>query len=130
MIYQRTVLVLTGLLYVGLGSYCGLFPDAAARSVHLEPLGAGGRSEFLTVYGGLEIGLGLTFLYFSWHRIRILNGLMACFLIHAGIVLFRGISLIQNSAVWSETRSLVIGEWVILILAGLGLAFASSQRKQ
>lgn len=57
----RSILLAVGLLYLGLGVWCFLLPDLAAGSVGFGLEGASGRSEFLVVYGGLEVGLGLFF---------------------------------------------------------------------
>jgi hypothetical protein len=59
---DRVFLAAVGLLYAGLAAYCAAAPDKAATTVGLEPRGGSGRSEFLTVYGGLELGLALVFL--------------------------------------------------------------------
>jgi hypothetical protein len=58
---QRSILLAVGLLYLGLGVWCLLAPDRSAAAVGFELADASGRGEFLVVYGGLEIGLGLFF---------------------------------------------------------------------
>ena len=58
----RAVLVLFGLLYLVLGIWCIAAPESTARKVGFELVGGAGRSEFIVVYGGLEVALGAFFL--------------------------------------------------------------------
>ncbi|MCG6154355.1 hypothetical protein [Rubinisphaera margarita] len=106
-------LVLVGLLYAGLSLYCAFQPVKASQTVHLGLNGPGGRSEFLTVYGGLEMGMALFFLMPvivpSFSR----PALWACLLIHGCLVLFRAISLMLYQGAFAEVRSVTIGEWVV-----------------
>jgi hypothetical protein len=59
----RVVLCLFGALYLVLGVWCIVAPEVTARKVGLELVGGAGRSEFIVVYGGLEIALGVFFLW-------------------------------------------------------------------
>ena len=73
-------------------------------------------SEFLTVYGGLEIGMGMTFLL-PFFGARFLDyTLLVCVLIHANLVIFRTLSFVCYSDIGSGTYKLAIGEWVIFLL--------------
>ena len=113
--HLRTYLSLVGLLYVGLGLYCSFSPVAAARTVGFTLNGQAGSSEFLAVYGGLEIGMGLAFLL-PLLQIRATRfALQSCLLIHCSIVICRTISLFTFTPVATSTVKLATGEWVILI---------------
>lgn len=116
----RIYLAIVGLLYAGLALYCAGKPAEAARKVALAPDGAAGRSEFFTVYGGLEFGLAIALLL-----PLVLSGMTAyalymCIAVHAALVVFRGISIawyrpsLDPSLLYTR---LVIGEWVILLSA-------------
>jgi hypothetical protein len=110
-------LTLVGLLYLGLAIWCSVSPQVTSTKVGLERVGDSGRSEFLTVYGGLEFALALLFLL-PWVSSSFLwPALVSCALVHASLVGFRTISLLLYPNVSSMTYQLAIGEWVILILS-------------
>jgi hypothetical protein len=49
-------------MYVVLGVWCTALPDATARAIGFAFEKPGARSEYITVYGGMEFGLGVFFL--------------------------------------------------------------------
>lgn len=119
--FAKVVLGITGVLYLALGIFCAVLPGKASETVHLTREGAGGNSEFFTVYGGLEFGMGLIFLLPVIFPNDLRAGLWSCLLIHASLVAFRTISLMLYAGAFSQTRSLVIGEWVVLLLTAAAL---------
>ncbi|MCA8951121.1 MAG: hypothetical protein KDE27_16565 [Planctomycetes bacterium] len=52
-------LAVVGVVYLALGIWCTIAPRSTAAGVGFELRGGAGMSEFVTVYGGLEVGLGL-----------------------------------------------------------------------
>ena len=105
-----------GLMYLGLGLWCAISPEETAAVVGFELIGGAGMSEFLTVYGGLEIGMGMTFLL-PFFGARFLDyTLLVCVLIHANLVIFRTLSFVSYSDIGSGTYKLAIGEWGIFLL--------------
>ncbi len=114
----KIYLTVIGLLYLGLALWCTLSPATTSRKVGFEMIGGSGRSEFMTVYGGLEFGLALVFLLPWVNRDWTGFALASCLLIHGALVIFRTASFVRYSEFESLTRNLAIGEWVILI-AGL-----------
>jgi FtsH-binding integral membrane protein len=86
-----------------------------------------GQSEFLVIYGGLELGLALIFFLPLLRADYLLSSLLACVLIHACLVVFRTVSLFLYSDISSMTYKLAIGEWVILILAVVCMFFSSNE---
>lgn len=121
----RVFLTLTGLLYIGLGIWCAVDPAATSRKVGLQRQPGSGESEFLTVYGGLELGLGLMFLLPlvmpAWER----GALAACVLIHAAVVAFRTAGFFLFTGIGPFTVRLAVAEWIILLVAA-GVWWASS----
>lgn len=78
--------------------------------------GGAGSSEFLTVYGGLEIGLGLTFLI-PLLRTRFTEfSLVSCLVVHVAIVACRTLSFALFADVGTGTVKLAVGETIILLL--------------
>ncbi len=111
----RVFLVVVGVLYAGLAVYCAVAPQKAADTVGLELKGGSGRSEFLTVYGGLEMGMALFFLLAAWRPEHSRSAVLACLAIHACLVLFRGASFAMFDGITTSTYKLAVGEWLIFL---------------
>lgn len=83
------------LFYVVFAALCALRPAATSKSIGFLSLNQGGLTEYLTVYGGMEFGLGLMFAWMALrpelHRV----GLVVALLIYGPIVLFRWINVIR-----------------------------------
>ena len=111
----RIFLAAVGLLYAGLAIYCVVAPSRAADTVGLEMKGGSGRSEFLTVYGGLEMGMALFFLFAAWRPEHARSGVLACLVIHLCLVAFRSASFAMFDGITTSTYKLAVGEWVIFL---------------
>jgi len=59
----RIFLAIVGAAYLVLAGWCALMPDKTSRAVGFSLQTGSGQSEFLTVYGGLQLSLGLAFLW-------------------------------------------------------------------
>ena len=117
----RGFLALVGVVYVGLGGWCLARPEQTARSVGFELIPGAGVSEYMVVYGGLELAIGLLFLQPLVRPDRLSAMLEACFLIHLCLVLVRSWTLLAIPGSPSFTKSLAMGEWVILLLSAVCL---------
>lgn len=126
MIVARIFLALVAVLYIGLGIWCAVAPEATSAKVGLSPVGEGGRSEYFTVYGGLEVGIGLALLALAAASGTTMAGVITCLAIHGGLVLFRSISFALYDAAQGFTLRLAIGEWVIFLVS-LALYFYLSR---
>ena len=66
-------------MYLVLGVWCTVLPEKTAAAVGFAFAKPAGRSEFVTVYGGLEFGLGVFFLICAlqsgWRETGLLLGL-------------------------------------------------------
>ncbi|MCA9261955.1 MAG: hypothetical protein KDA61_22210 [Planctomycetales bacterium] len=105
-------------IYAGLGVWCTWQPETTSRKVGFELVNASGRSEYVTVYGGLEIGLALVFAASLYRPETVSFGILASVLLHAALVVFRSVTLLRLEAVDSFTFKLAAGEWGLL-LAGV-----------
>jgi hypothetical protein len=114
----KILLTASGLLYLALALYCVIAPQKASETVHLERIGVGGKSEFMVIYGGLELAMAVLFLLPWTGLLSDKQGLYVFLVIHAILVLFRTISIFAFGALPASTTKLAIGEWVLLI-AGL-----------
>jgi hypothetical protein len=122
----RGFLTVVGATYVALGAWCLARPEQTARSIGFELLPGAGVSEYMVVYGGLELALGLLFLQ-PWLRPERLPAMLeACFLIHLCLVVVRSWTLLTIPGIPSFTKSLALGEWIILILSAACLWSARS----
>jgi len=115
----RMFLACAGLLYLALAVWCALKPAAAAQTVGLQLLSGSGQSEFLTVYGGLEAGLGVMLLIPLLWPDLIRSALMNSTVIHGCLLAFRVAGFFLFSGISSTTRNLAIGEGVLFVCSGL-----------
>lgn len=111
----RIVIGVIGLIYVVLGIWCALQPEQTSRTVGLNRQPGSGQSEFLTIYGGLQVGLGLAFMtpliWAAFERPM----LVSCLLVHAGIVAFRVISLVMYTGIPRTTMIFAAVEAAALV---------------
>jgi hypothetical protein len=122
----RIFLTCVGLMYVLLALWCTLSPATTSNKVGFERLGGSGRSEFLVIYGGLELGLALVFLMPWYNRSFTEASIWACVLVHGCLVIFRTISYFLYSDISAMTHRLAIGEWVLFVGALCCLVFAKN----
>ena len=116
MIYSKIFLTLCGVLYAGLAIWCSVAPAVTSSKVGFEIKPGTGQSEFLAVYGGLEMGIALIFLLPLFRSEYLNSSLLACVLIHVCLVVFRTIGFGLYTGFTPMTYKLALGEWIILIL--------------
>lgn len=111
----KIFLAVVGLLYLGLAIWCSIDPQTTSAKVGFELKPGSGQSEFVTVYGGLEMGMALIFLMpLVWSQ-STRFAVVGCLLMHASLVFFRTVAYFQFEGIDSFTHRLAIGEWVILL---------------
>lgn len=116
----KIYLIVVALLYLGLAIWCSVAPKATSEKVGFQLIGGSGKSEFLTVYGGLEVGLALVLLYLALYLPEtVIHGVVASVLIHGSLVVFRTLGFFLYSDFSSMTYRLAIGEWAILIVGAV-----------
>lgn len=117
---ERIFLTVVGLMYAGLAMWCAIDPKTTSEKVGFGLNGGSGQSEFVTVYGGLEMGMALVFWMCWWNKEATTFSLLACTAIHLCLVLFRSYSYFAFSDIGRMTIQLSIGEWVVFLCsAGL-----------
>lgn len=122
----KTYLTVVSLVYFALAMWCTLAPAETSQKIGLTLNGGSGKSEYMTVFGGLEFGIALVLIVFAWRPAMAGEGVLICVLIHAALALFRTASLFWFSGIEPMTWKLAVGEWVILLL-GLAAMFFSSK---
>ena len=115
----RIFLAVVGGLYITLGIWCAVAPERTSQVVGFDLKPGSGQSEFLTVYGGLEFGLGLAFLVPLLRIESTTSILLTCLLAHGGIVVFRTIGWFLFTGISSTTVSLAVVEWVIFVASAV-----------
>lgn len=113
-------------LYAVFAIWQTLSPWKTAAAVGYESLSASGCSEYLVVYGGLQVGLAAFFVFAAaspaWQR----AGLLLAVCLYLPIVAYRTITVIRFWPLSSTT--LIVGCLeVALLIAGAWLWFATPQ---
>ena len=111
----RSFLALVGLAYIVLAAWCTLAPAKTSKAVGFSLAGPGGQSEFLTVYGGLELALGIVFLWPLFRPEATVFSLFVCLVLHACLVLFRAAGFVLYSGFPATTYYLAATEWGIFL---------------
>ena len=123
LLFARIYLVAVSVVYTALAIWCSVSPAVTSEKVGFELIGGSGQSEFMTVYGGLELGLALVLLFSVFKQETVSYGVLACVLVHGSLCLFRTISFFSFSDIGPMTYKLAIGEWVIFLLGAAILYF-------
>lgn len=110
----RLFLAIVGAAYIFLGVWCGAMPDRTAKSVGFALTPGSGQSEYFVVYGGLELALGIAFLWPMRQKEDTEFALRLCCLIHSCLVVFRTASFFRFSGIGTTTFVLAGVEWLIL----------------
>ena len=115
----RVFLAVVGVAYLILAAWCVILPDTTSKSVGFTLQPGSGQSEFLTVYGGLQVAIGLAFLWPLYRPSDITLPLFLCLLIHGCLVIFRTLSFGLYGGVPATTIALAATEWTIFIGAAI-----------
>lgn len=79
-----------------------------------------GRTEFLAIYGGLQLGLAAFLAVCASVAEHRASGLIFAVLLYLGIVLLRIAAMWRNAPAQNSTRMLLVGE-ILLLVFGLTL---------
>ena len=111
-------LYLNALLYAVFGIWCTARPEQTARSLGYATLDRAGQSEYLVVYGGLQLGLAVAFFVFATNPATHRTGLLFALAIYTGIVVYRGVTLWMYGPVPALTWMVAALELALLVGAG------------
>lgn len=119
---NQIYLLLNAGLYMLFALWCALKPKTTSRFLGFSLANRAGKSEFIAVYGGLELGLSLFFLvgalYMEWRDAAILFAAI----MYLCISLFRIGAFIRFGITADATRVLAVSEWVFAVW-GILLAY-------
>ena len=120
----RIFLAVVGAIYILLAVWCMAQPEKTAGSVGFNLKPGSGQSEYFTVYGGMQLALGLLFLVPVVWPDMLSTTLLISLVFHGCLVLCRTISFALFSGVANPTWYFAASEWVLL-LATLGFWWKS-----
>ena len=115
MIPAKIFLAVIGLIYLALAIWCTVDPPTTSTKVGFQLQRGSGESEFVTVYGGLELALALILMLPLIWGDSTRFALVACLIVHACLVLFRSYAYLRFEGIGAFTHRLAICEWVILL---------------
>ncbi len=104
-------------------------PVQTSQFVGFDLKPGSGQSEFLVIYGGLEMALAVVFLLPLVRPKQLENSLLVCLIVHACLILFRSVSFFLYTDISPMTRQLALCEWLIF-LGAAGLAWKESKRQR
>jgi len=111
---------LNAALYLIFAAWMTLLPERTARAVGYLTLSASGHSEFLVVYGGLQLGLAAFFAWCAWNGTMQRAGVVFALCLYAPIVLYRVITVAHFWPV--ERTTMIVGTLeLILLLAAIAI---------
>ena len=114
----KVYLVVNAVLYFALAGWCTVSPGKTALAQGFTHMTGSGRAEYLAVYGGLQVGLGLFFALCAysprWHEAGLMFGLC----VYVPLVLWRAAALLQHWPVGTTTLAVAGLEAFMLVWAG------------
>ena len=113
----RIYLWVNALLYIVFAVWCTLLWQRTAQHLGYVEFTNAGNSEYLVVYGGLQLGMGLFFAISALKPTLHQAGLLFAVLLYSCIVVYRLITVIVFSPVAPITLAIAALEGVLLMVA-------------
>lgn len=114
---DRLYLFLNAALYVLFALWCTAAPEKTASAVGFTFRSGSGTSEFIAVYGGMELGFAAFFLLAALSPTLRPAGILFSICFYGGIVLFRAYSFATVAGIERPTYILASLEAALLIAA-------------
>ncbi len=112
---------LNAVIYVAFAAWITLNPWGTAQAAGFQSLTSGGRTEYLTVYGGLQLGVAAFYVWTALSPGQQRAGLMFSLFLYAAVVAYRSTSLWRY---WPVSRvTLSVAALEILLLLGALLLY-------
>lgn len=113
----QAYLFTNGILYLLLAVLCTVKHASTSRGTGFLQLNESGHSEYLVIYGGLQLGLGCAYLLVGRDPAYFRLGIQASLLLYAPIVIYR----LTTLAIYRPTSAVTFGtaglELLLLIWA-------------
>ncbi|MES2763723.1 MAG: hypothetical protein V4677_16025 [Bacteroidota bacterium] len=115
-------LIVNAISYIGFSLWCLFKTNSTAESIGIGFLNNSGKTEYLSVYTGLEMGFGVFLALTAYFPKLRMAGLLFCVCIYAGLMIVRPAAALYYGNVSKITYILgvveyVFGIWGIIILA-------------
>lgn len=111
-------LYLNAAIYLVFSIWCSVASSSTAHSQGFVQLTASGAAEYLTVYGGLQLGLAIVFGWTAWSG-ELRFGLIVALALYVPIVLWRIAGVSMNWPVSNATFYIAGLELAMLVAAVL-----------
>jgi hypothetical protein len=108
-------------LYAVLGLWCALAPDGTAAFLGFTLVGPPGTSEYLAVYGGLQLGFAAWFGLAAAAPRHRPSALVFAALVYGGIVALRTTAVARFGFTALGNARFAYGLELVLLVAALGL---------
>lgn len=108
---------LNAALYATFAVWCSLLATQTSQSLGYTALNSSGRSEYLTVYGGLQLGLALFFAWVAYRPEMHRTGLVLALAIYLPLVIMRWMSIARYWPVERLTLGVGTLEFIMLVIA-------------
>jgi hypothetical protein len=115
-------LYLNAFLYLLFAMWCTAAPLSTALNLGYLSLSAGGHSEYLVIYGGLQVGLAILFYLMARHADHVRLGILVSLGLYGPVVIYRAITVAAHSPVSFITGA--TGFLEFLLLAGAVACYA------
>lgn len=114
-------LVLNAVLYAALGLWCALAPETTSAFLGFALVGPAGTSEYLAVYGGLQLGLAAYFGLAAAAPRHRPSALAFAALVYGGIVALRTTAVVRLGFTPLGSARFTYGLEIVLLSAAVAL---------
>lgn len=121
---MKIYLYFNAVLYVLFAAWCTFSPTSTSNNIGFLSLSSGGRSEYLVVYGGLQLGLAIAFWLLARDHAFWKIGMLLSIALYAPIVLYR---IVTVARFW-PVPSLTLGTGALEIALLIGAVAIYSLR--
>ena len=123
---MKIYLALNAALYLIFALWMTFLPTQTAAAVGYTALNNAGRSEFLVVYGGLQLGLAAFFAWAAWTPGMHRAGIVFALCLYLPIAVYR---LVTVARFWPVSKTtLMVGGLEVLLLIGAVILYAGARR--
>lgn len=113
----KAYLLFNGVLYILFALWCTIAPAKTANFLGLDFRSGSGKSEYITVYGGLEFGLGLFFLAAALKPELTQTGLLFSLMFYGSLAAWRIYTFLTVPGILKPTYFFGGSEILLAILA-------------
>lgn len=109
----KAFLIFNGVLYIALAAWCTLLPMKTSAAIGFGLPNNSAKSEYLVVYGGLELAMGAFFLLCAFKANMLEAGLWFALLTYACLMVYRWSTIFALSDLSKFIYSMVALETVM-----------------